>query len=215
MATTTTDALWQVTHAERAALARDLATLTPEQWRGPTLCGAWDVEQVTAHLTAAASVGRWPWIRSMLLAGFRPDVHNRRRLAEHLGASPAGTLDRFRAVARLSVAPSSDLPAYLGEVVVHAQDIRQPLGIPTRPGLDALLPVAEFFVARNFTVPSRRNGAGLRLVATDAPFTAGEGPEVRGTLLALVMCLAGRSAYLDGLEGPGTPLLAARIRPAD
>ncbi|WP_104179225.1 maleylpyruvate isomerase family mycothiol-dependent enzyme [Arthrobacter sp. B0490] len=208
-----TDPLWQVIHAERAALARDLATLTPEQWRNPTLCGDWDVEEVTAHLSAAASVGRGRWMGSMLLAGFRPPVHNRRRLAEHLGASPVGTLGRFRDVVQLSVAPSSDLPAYLGEVVVHAQDIRRPLGIATRPGIDALLPVAGFFVARNFTVPSRRNAAGLRLTATDALFTAGEGPEVRGSLLALVMCLAGRAAYLDELDGPGLPLLRARITP--
>ena len=209
--TTGTDALWELAHAERASLARDLAALRPEQWRAPTLCGEWDVEDVTAHLSAAASVGRGRWIRSMLLAGFRPGVHNRRRLAEHRGASPAGTLERFREVVDLSIAPSSDIPAYLGEVVVHAQDIRWPLGIPTRPGIEALLPVAEFFVARNFTVPSRRNAAGLRLVATDASFTAGAGPEVKGTLLALVMCLAGRAAYLDELDGPGMPLLRARI----
>jgi uncharacterized protein (TIGR03083 family) len=209
--TTVTAALWELAHAERATLARDLATLPAEQWRAPTLCGGWDVEEVTAHLSAAASVGRGRWIRSMLLAGFRPHVHNERRLAEHRGASPAGTLDRFREVVDLSIAPSSDIPAYLGEVVVHAQDIRRPLGIPTRPRTEALLPVAEFFVTRNFTVPSRRNAAGLRLVATDAPFAAGEGPEVRGTLLGLVMCLAGRDAYLDELDGPGVPLLRARI----
>lgn len=211
--TTPTDALWQVVHAERAALARDLATLTPEQWRSASLCGEWDVEHVTAHLSAAASVGRWRWIRSMLSAGFRPHVHNRRRLAEHLGASTAGTLARFSDVVGLSVAPSSDLPAYLGEVVVHAQDIRRPLGITTSPGTDALLPVAEFFVARDFTVPSRRTAAGLRLVATDAPFEAGDGPEVRGPLVALVMCLAGRAAYLVDLDGPGVPVLAGRILP--
>ena len=62
-------------------------------------------------------------------------------------------------------------------------------------------------------MPSRRNAAGLRLTATDALFTAGEGPEVRGSLLALVMCLAGRAAYLDELDGPGLPLLLARITP--
>jgi hypothetical protein len=36
-------------------------------------------------------------------------------------------------------------PAYLGEVVVHAQDIRQPLGLVRTPGVDALTPVADFF----------------------------------------------------------------------
>ncbi|BBE23527.1 hypothetical protein MN0502_24100 [Arthrobacter sp. MN05-02] len=203
--------LWTLAHAERASLAADLASLSPDQWHLSTLCDAWSVEEVTAHLSAAASVGRWAWIRSMVLAGFRPAVHNRRRLAEHRGSTPAETLDRFRAVVGLSVAPSQDLPAYLGEVVVHAQDIRRPLGIATQPGVDALLPVAAFFVARNFTVPSRRIASGLRLEATDAPFVSGEGPEVRGSLLALVMCLAGRPVYLADLSGPGVPILRSRI----
>lgn len=203
--------LWDLVHRERAALAHDLATLTPGQWRHPSLCGEWTVEEVVAHLSAAGSVDRWRWIRSMLLAGLRPRVHNQRRLAEQLGASPAGTLRRFRAVVPLSIAPSSHLPAYLGEVLVHAQDIRRPLGIATRPGADALLPAARFLAARDFAVPSRRNAAGLRLVATDAAFAAGDGPEVRGTLLGLVMCIAGRPAYLDEVQGPGVPLLRARI----
>lgn len=151
----------------------------------------------------------------MFVAGFRPHLHNQRRLAEHRGASPAETLDRFRAVIGLSTAPSSDLPAYLGEVVVHAQDIRQPLGIATRSGIDALLPVARFFVARDFTVASRRNASGLRLEADDAQFAVGDGPEVRGNLLALVMCLAARPAYLGELEGPGVPVLRGRIAGVD
>ncbi|WP_189636220.1 maleylpyruvate isomerase family mycothiol-dependent enzyme [Arthrobacter sp. NamB2] len=208
-------ALWQVTHAERAALARDLATLTPDQWQRPSLCGRWTVEEVVAHLSAAGSIGRWPWIRSMVLAGFRPGVHNQRRLTEHLGATPAGTLRRFEEVVPLAIAPSSDLPAYLGEVVVHAQDIRRALGIETRPALDALLPVARFFVAKNFTVPSRRIASRLRLIATDARFTAGEGPEVCGPLVALVMCMAGRPDYLRDVTGPGVPLLRARIAGGD
>ena len=50
--------LWALVHAERAALADDLAGLDAEQWRHDTLCGEWDVEQVVAHLTAAASLSQ-------------------------------------------------------------------------------------------------------------------------------------------------------------
>src|ERR1044071_4050347 len=85
------DHLWALAHAERAALARDLAGLTAEQWRHGTLCGEWDVEHVVAHLTAAASLNQWQWLRSMLAARFRPDVHNQRRLEEHRGSTPAAT----------------------------------------------------------------------------------------------------------------------------
>jgi uncharacterized protein (TIGR03083 family) len=98
--------LWALAHAERAALADDLADLGAGQWRHSTLCGDWDVEQVVAHLTAAASLNQRQWLRSMLGARFRPDVHNQRRLAEHRGRTPAETLDRFRAVVTSTTAPS-------------------------------------------------------------------------------------------------------------
>ena len=138
--------LWALAHAERAALAEDLAVLGPEQWHHETLSGRWDVEQVVAHLTAEASLNQWQWLRSMLGARFRPDVHNQRRLEEHRGTTSAETLDRFSAV---NIAPSSDTPAYLGEVVVHAQDIRHPLWLPRTPSIDALTPVAEFYARRD------------------------------------------------------------------
>lgn len=211
MAVTPSSSLWELAHAERAALAEDLAGLTQEQWRHPTLCGRWDVEQVVAHLTAAASLGRWQWLRSMLGAGFRPHVHNQRRLEENRRPTSDGTLDRFRAIIDSSIAPTSDIAAFLGEVVVHAQDIRRPLGLAREPRVEALTPVAEFFVSRNFTVDSRTVAKGLQLEADDGPFTAGEGPLVTGPTLALVMCMAGRAAYLDSLDGPGMPILRSRI----
>jgi uncharacterized protein (TIGR03083 family) len=206
--------LWALAHAERAALAQDLAGLSEEQWRHRTLCGKWDVEEVVAHLTAAASLGRWNWLRSMAGARFRPAVHNQRRLAEHRGRTPAETLERFRAVVDSTTAPSAHTPAYLGEVVVHAQDIRHPLGLTHTPSLDALTPVAEFFANRNFTVPSSAHIADLELRADDGPFVGGSGVLVTGSTLALVMSMAGRPAYLDDLDGPGVQLLRARIRGA-
>jgi uncharacterized protein (TIGR03083 family) len=206
------DHLWALAHAERAALAKDLAGLGAEQWEQDTLCGEWDVEQVVAHLTAAASLNQRQWLRSMLGARFRPDVHNQRRLVEHCGSTPAETLDRFRAVITSTTAPSGHTPAYLGEVVVHAQDIRQPLGLGPAPGVEALTPVADFFARRDFTVPSRTHVAGLQLRADDGPFATGTGPLVTGSTLALVMSMAGRAPYLAELDGPGVPALRSRLQ---
>ena len=214
MAQVPSDRLWPLAHAERAALAEDLAGLGAPQWRHATLCGDWDVEQVVAHLTAAASLNQWRWLRSMLGARFRPDVHNERRLAECRGSTPAETLDRFRAVITSTTAPSRHTPAYLGEVVVHAQDIRQPLGLTRTPGVGALTPVAGFFARRDFTVASRTRVTGLQLRADDGPFAAGTGPLVTGPTLALVMSMAGRASYLAELDGPGVPALRSRLRAA-
>src|SRR6478609_9799923 len=102
-----------------------------------------------------------------------------------------------------TTAPSSHVPAYLGEVVVHAQDIRRPLGLVRTPSVDALTPVAGFFARRDFTVASRTHVADLHLQADDGPFSAGSGSLVTGSTLALVMSMAGRVPYVDELNEIG------------
>lgn len=211
MGTFSDSELWGFIHQEREVLAEDLRALSPGQWTEPTLCSAWDVEHVLAHLSAAASTTQGKWLRSMVVAGFRPAVHNERRLQQHLGASPAQTLGHFESIINSNVAPTKDTAAYLGEVVVHAQDIRQPLGIATVPSIRALTAVAEFFASRNFAVPSRAVAEGLEFFADDGGFRAGSGPSVSGPTLALVMVMAGRRAYLDELRGPGVKVLRERL----
>ena len=71
-------ALWSAAHAERAALADDLAGLGQAQWAQRSLCGQWVVEEVVAHLTAAASLGSLRWIASVMGARFDFDLHNAR-----------------------------------------------------------------------------------------------------------------------------------------
>lgn len=203
--------IWAATHHARRDLVEDLTHLTEADWRRPTLCGEWDVEHVVAHLTAAASLGTMAWMRSIVLSGFRPAVHNERRLREQLGATPGETLDRFRAVVSATVAPSKDLPAYLGEVLVHGEDIRHPLDIPSAVRVDSATAVAEFYASRNFAVNSRTTAAGLSLRATDGPFRSGQGPEVTGPTLALVMVMAGRRSHLDQLTGEGAGILDERV----
>ncbi len=200
--------------AERAALADDLTGLDASQWERRSLCGRWTVQEVLAHLTAAASIGPVRWMTSVVGAGFDFDKHNDRRLAQHRGATPSETLERFRAVVTSTTAPLGPTAAWLGEVVVHAQDIRRPLGFPRTPSAEAVTEIARFFAARNFTVPSRTVSQGLRLEATDGPFAAGTGPLVTGTTIALIMAMAGRSAYCDELSGSGLEILRDRLTDA-
>ena len=52
----------------------------------------------------------------------------------------------------------------------------------------------------------------LRLVATDADWSHGEGTDdVRGPSGELLLAATGRSTGLDGLEGPGVATLAGRL----
>ncbi|MEC3952703.1 maleylpyruvate isomerase family mycothiol-dependent enzyme [Nocardia sp. CDC153] len=204
--------LWAMAHAERAALADDLADLTDDQWAQPSLCGQWTVEEVVAHLTAGASNTRLSWLRSAIAARFDFEKHNARQLAEHRGATPAETLNRFRAIISSTTSPAArQTLAWLGEVVVHAQDIRRPLGLPRTPSVEAATEVARFYASRDFTVASHSVIKGLRLEATDGPFATGAGPLVSGSTIALVMAMAGRATYCDDLTGPGLPTLRSRL----
>jgi hypothetical protein len=49
--------------------------------------------------------------------------------------------------------------------------------------------------------------AGVHLTATDTDLSIGDGPEVRGTALSLLLAISGRRVALDDLAGPGAPTL--------
>ncbi|GAB2586429.1 hypothetical protein Aab01nite_51580 [Paractinoplanes abujensis] len=202
---------WAPLRAEYAALAGDLAALDDAQWAKQSLCGEWTVEEVTAHLTAACSLSLARWLGSMIGARFDADEHNRRRLAEFRGTTPTATLTRFRTAGAQAKGPSGHVDAWLGEVVVHGQDIRRPLGLGRTPDGAVVERVARFYASRNFAVPTKTAAAGLRLKATDGPFAVGDGPLATGTTLALTMAMAGRATYCDDLTGPGAEILRSRI----
>jgi uncharacterized protein (TIGR03083 family) len=205
-----TSSVWPLVHAERAALAEDLATLDDAQWEHPSLCERWVIEDVVAHLTAAASIGPVRWFAGVLGARFDFDLYNDRRLAEYRGVTPAETLERFRRIVTSTTSAPVPPAASLGEVVVHAQDIRRPLGLVRMPPVGTVTEVAHFYARRNSTVASRTAIEGLRVEATDGPFATGAGPLVSGTTLALTMAMAGRSAYCDDLTGSGVSIVRAR-----
>ncbi|MFE6507349.1 maleylpyruvate isomerase family mycothiol-dependent enzyme [Nocardioides sp. NPDC057767] len=195
---------------ERDALAGDLRSLSPDQWRSATLCGEWDTEEVVAHLGAASRLSFPGWLRSMIGARFDPDVHNRRRLEEFRGATPEETLARFAVIGPIRL-PRTESVGGLGEMIVHGEDIRRPLGIKHDPDPEGLSAVAKFFATKDFAVNSKSLVAGLRLRAVDTDFTAGDGPEVSGRLLDLVMAMAGRREVMADLDGDGVAELHGRL----
>lgn len=202
---------WGLIHTERARLAELLTTLEPAQWALATLCADWTVEQVVAHLSVAANTGRWAWIRSIVRAGFDPAKHNARLLERSLGGSPEETLAKFHSSISLTIAPTKDFPAFLGEVIVHGQDIARPLELDLIPDAEATVEVARYFASKDFAVNSKTLVKGVRLSAVDADFESGSGPQVAGRLLDLVMAMAGRPEALADLTGSGVAELRRRM----
>jgi uncharacterized protein (TIGR03083 family) len=208
--TATSRALWPGIHAERAALAADLAGIDEAGWRTPSLCSGLTVRQVLAHMTATGSLSGPRWLAGVIRCRFDFDEQVAHRLAQHLGTSGSDTLVRFRAVVDSTTAPPLPRIGLLGGVVVHGTDIRRPLGLTRRHPVDVLTRVAEYYSRTDQIVVAKGRIGGLRLEATDGPFRAGTGALVSGTTLALIMAMTGRAAFLDDLAGSGVGTLRAR-----
>jgi uncharacterized protein (TIGR03083 family) len=202
--------IWSLVHAERAALAADLADLTGQQWATPSLCTEFTVQQVLAHLTAGASLNPVRWMAGVIRCRFDFDKMNAMRLAEQLGATPAETLTRFRRVVTSTTKAPIPPVAVLGETIVHGEDIRRPLGIHRDYPITTLTQLASYYQGSDLVVPAKKRIAGLRLQASDGPFATGSGPLVSGSTLALIMAMTGRVAYCGELGGDGAATLRAR-----
>jgi uncharacterized protein (TIGR03083 family) len=211
----TSSEIWPLVHAERAALAADLSRLDDAQWATPSLCAGLSVREVVAHLTVGGSLNALRRLAGVIRCRFDFDRQVAMRLAEQLGSSPAETLARFARVVDSTTSPPLPVPALLGEVVVHGEDIRRPLGITRDHPGDVLTRLARYYAGSDQVVLARGRVRGLRLQATDGPFTTGSGPLVTGRTLALVMAMTGREVYCDELAGPGVGTLRARCRPEE
>jgi uncharacterized protein (TIGR03083 family) len=205
------DDIWPVVHAERRALADDLAGLTPEQWRTPSLSEGRTVQQTLAHMTATARMTPPRFLLRMAAAGFRFDRMTDAEVAAMSAGGPAATLERFRAVERSTSGPPGPATSWLGETLVHAEDIRRPLALAHAYPLDAVTRVIDFYAGSNLLIGGKRRVAGLTLQAPGTGWSRGSGPVVEGPAMALLMATAGRRAALEDLAGPGLETLRARM----
>ncbi|MFI9455616.1 maleylpyruvate isomerase family mycothiol-dependent enzyme [Amycolatopsis sp. NPDC052450] len=208
-------AVWPLIHAERAALANDLTGLTEERWATPSLCAGLTVREVLAHLTAGASLTPLRWLAGVIRCRWDFDKQVAMRLAEQLGEDGAETLERFRGVVDSTTKPPLPKLAMLGEAIVHAEDIRRPLGVRRDYPVTVLTALAGYYQGADLVVMAKGRIGGLRLRATDGPFAVGSGPLVSGPTLALIMAMTGRAAYLDELDGDGVPILRKRVLSQD
>ena len=204
--------LWTLVSSERGAIADDVAGLTPQQWATATLCPAWTVRDVVAHMTAAASINPGTFFARFATAGFNFQKYATREIGNHLGADTAATLAAFRAVQHSTSAPPGPKPTWVGEVVVHSEDIRRPLGIGHTYDPDAVRQAADFYKGSNILIGAKKRIAGLTLRATDRDWSHGQGPVVEGPLLSLVMAMTGRSAHTADLAGDGVETLRGRMK---
>lgn len=201
------DELWTAIDAQRIRTTDFLETLDPTDWARRSLCDGWTVRDVAAHLTqqqmtigdVLRTVLRHPGnlnhmiqasVRErsaqpteQLIAGIRAMVGSRRH---NIGVTPLETLI---------------------DIVVHGQDIAVPLGRSLPVPVNVAVTAADRVWSYRATRSGRRKAKvfkplpydGFRLVATDTDWSAGEGTELRGPVLAILLLLTGRDVVLPQL----------------
>jgi uncharacterized protein (TIGR03083 family) len=210
------DAVWATIDQQRLDLAGLLDDLSDDEWQQPSLCTGWRVRDVAAHL-ALAHTGPGRAALEMVRAGGSLPRLIRTTAVRHAAVPTAQIVAEIRAMAgsrRRAVGVSHLEP--LLDVLVHGQDIAVPLGrpraMPIEAAATAATRVATMPWPMSATFPTRTLLRGLRLVATDAQWSAGDGETVEGPIQALLLLMTGRTAGQDQLSGPGARRLAAARR---
>ncbi|MEU9689289.1 maleylpyruvate isomerase family mycothiol-dependent enzyme [Amycolatopsis japonica] len=200
------------TEAERLSFADLLEGLDDKDWSAETLCPEWTVHAMAGHLAQTTRNRLKDTLAGIVKAKGNWDRMNTgQAIAYAARFSPAELVAQIRedaGSARRS--PGAKPIDPLADVLIHGQDVARPLGIarpmPEKPAIAALehLLVSPFWGAK-------KRCKDLRLIATDADWTGGAGPEeVRGPLVDLLLSVSGRSTGLATLTGPGAALLGAR-----
>jgi uncharacterized protein (TIGR03083 family) len=205
--------IWQLIDAQRLALADLLDDLADDEWRQPSLCAGWTVRDVAAHLTLQqlrvrdlmGVVPRWRGTMDRTIAS-----EARRRAAlptAQVVAEIRGMVGSQRRNAGVTEKET------LTDILVHSQDIAIPLGrpLPMAPGAAAI--AASRCLSMRWPPPLKASRIARRftLTATDTTWSAGDGPEVRGPMAALLLVITGRRAALAQLTGPGVAELGRRL----
>lgn len=198
---------------QRRAVADLVEGLTEEQLATPSLCGDWTVRVVAAHLTVPFTFSLPRVVGVLATSGFNFDAANTKMARQRAELPMAEIVECLRANAEHRFTPPGmGLGAPLTDTIVHGQDMRRPLGIVSELASEPVAAALDFVTTgtpKGFMARGRLQG--LRLVATDQDWSAGEGDEVRGPGEALLLAATGRPAALDDLEGDGVAVLRARL----
>ncbi|MDO5501275.1 MAG: maleylpyruvate isomerase family mycothiol-dependent enzyme [Propionibacteriaceae bacterium] len=210
------DEVWAAVDRRRLAIIDLLEGLSPEKWEVQSLCEAWTVHQVAAHLTM-------PLLGMGGLLGLAvryPGSTNRliRDGSIHLARThdTAEILDRLRRlVGYHKPFPGLTCLEALIDAVGHTLDLTIPLDryapLPADEAAVAADRVLSYRGRGNAKVFRRTPIAGYRLSATDHPWSTGSGPEITATMTDLFLLLTGRTARIDALTGPGADRLRQEV----
>lgn len=208
------DEVWRAIDDQRLRLTGMLEQLTDAEWRLPSLCDGWTVRDVAAHLTLAQA--RLPTVLGALIrarGGMKRAIHD--------GAVRQAAMPTAQIIAGIRGMVGSQRHIQgvtyretLIDILVHSQDIALPVGHRLAMQPDAAAFAATRVWRSGYPFWPRKRLAGYALTATDADWSAGDGPEVRGPIDAILLLLTGRSIALTRMTGAGASALTGHLATA-
>ena len=203
---------WPIITANRERLGHYLGDLSPEEWDSPSLCAGWSVKGVAAHMLVVPTMAKGRVFLAFASSGFNLDKMSAKlvdRLSSELTCEQIAATTLASAASR-SLPPGLQPMSALGEVLVHATDISEGVGRSLDLPIDDVVTGLEFMKDVQPVLGCKERIAGLRLSATDAAWSTGDGPLVEGSAQLLLAAMTGRRAPLDQLVGDGVEALRAR-----
>lgn len=198
---------------ERRRMADLLRGLDEDQLRRPSLCAAWTVRDVAAHLTTYLRFGQAKIYLAILATGADFDRWNVILTRRAARASTGEIIEALsRGAGSRTTIPRSGYDPVLTDLILHDLDVRVPLGIPRdldEPRLRVAFRHLADQPSPGYAMGSRLHG--LRLSAPETGWEHGTGAPVCGPPEMLLLAMGGRLGALDALEGDGVPQLRRRL----
>jgi uncharacterized protein (TIGR03083 family) len=213
------DQLWAAIDSQRLHTVELLDDLAPDEWEQASLCDGWTVRDVAAHLTlqqmtlAAGLKGFLAHPGSINHVIHAAAVSAAAQPTDHILGKIRGMVGSRRT--NVGLTPRETLI----DIIVHGQDIAIPLqrrlDAPREAAKEAATQVWSYGTSRKGRRMARvfrpLPGTSYRFNAIDTDWSVGDGPEIRGPVLTLLLLLTGRTAGYADLEGPGAAALGTAL----
>jgi uncharacterized protein (TIGR03083 family) len=200
--------------AELLSLAALLDAGPDGQWRwdSPSLCEAWRVREVVAHMTMAARYPEEQFMAELQRCGF-DFTRLSNEIAARDGSLPTDELiQNLRSeVMQRWAPPGGGYRGALNHAVIHSLDVTVPLGAPRLAPDQTIRIILDDLTQGDLRARFGIDVAGRRLQATDLDWSFGDGALLRGPAADLALTITGRALPAGRLEG--APLASGR--PAD
>lgn len=148
---------WQMIKTERVTLVDRLGKLSDADWDTLSLCAGWTVRDVVAHMIATATMTPPAFFAKLIGSGFNFQAMTRKDIAQIAsGRTNAELVELMRGRIDARTAPPGPVTSWLGETIVHGEDIFRALGGYGEHPVEHVVAVVDAFPVSAGDAPVRQ-----------------------------------------------------------